>query len=218
MKVITNFLFCKEVVQNKLGFKTQSSTSICVCRNMRTHQARFLRLGDVCGLLRLHAWYLRARSKCWYVGIGTRLRKQARSQVLRFGGKIHFRGKYLCFYCAFKINFSGHNKFWSGTKIIGGHFFRMPHGYGLACKWAWNDCQIIQLKFACRSSSLYPLGSGEGELSSYLFAVYFDKLSVKLSWTREEWAGENVFPFSVCWWHMCVRFNFSVGVPQCLSV
>jgi len=36
---------------------------------------------------------------------------QARSQVLRFGGKNKFLGgKDFCFYYMFKIHFSGHNK------------------------------------------------------------------------------------------------------------
>jgi len=37
---------------------------------------------------------------------------QARNQVLRFGGKYHFRGKEFRFYYMFKTKSSGHNKIW----------------------------------------------------------------------------------------------------------
>jgi len=60
---------------------------------------------------------------------------QARSQVLRFGGKYIFRREYFCFYYMFKTNFSGHNKIREGhKKILGG-----PARECLApCLGAWS--------------------------------------------------------------------------------
>ena len=49
------------------------------------------------------------------------MRKQVRSQVLRFGWeKYIFRGDDFCFHYMFKTNFSGHNKIWDTHKKFGG--------------------------------------------------------------------------------------------------
>jgi len=59
--------------------------------------------------------------------------KQARSQVLRFGGKNELLGwQDFCFYCIFKTNFSRLNKIWEEQKKIGRNCPRMaPVATGL---------------------------------------------------------------------------------------
>ena len=73
---------------------------------------------------------------------------QARSQVLRFGGKNIFRGKYFYIYIyIFETIFSRNKKFWDHKKI-GGHCPRMPQprSYGPFLNYTAKFQNISSLK------------------------------------------------------------------------
>jgi len=63
---------------------------------------------------------------------------EARSQVLRFRGQMHFRGQHCFFIVCLKICF-GNNKVW-GTRKHRGH---APHGYGLSTDLAVMPFMIM---------------------------------------------------------------------------